>query len=61
MGRHSQQSNLAPFLKTSTALAVVSIDAKEPEEKQRLNKSASCLEISGFRGIKVLFGILKGP
>ena len=54
-----QQSNLEPFLKTGTTLAVLSIDGKEPEEKERLNKSASCLEISCFRRIKILFGILK--
>ena len=45
--------------KTGTTLAVLSIDGKEPEEKERLNKSASCLEISRFRRIKILFGILK--
>ena len=56
-----QQSNLEPFLKTDTTLAVLSIDGKEPEEKERLNKSASCKEISCFRRIKILFGILKGP
>ena len=56
-----QQSNLEPFLKTGTTLAVLSIDGKEPEEKERLNKSASCKEISCFRRIKILFGILKGP
>ena len=55
-----QQSNLEPFLKTGTTLAVLSTDGKEPEEKERLNKSASCLEIC-FRRIKILFGILKGP
>ena len=47
-----QQSNLEPFLKTDTTLAVLSIDGKEPEEKERLNKSASC--------IKIFFEILKG-
>ena len=56
-----QQSNLEPFLKTGTTLAVLSIDGKEPEEKERLNKSASCIEISCFRRIKILFQILKGP
>ena len=56
-----EQSNLEPFLKTDIILAVLSIDGKEPEEKERLNKSASCLEISCFRRIKILFGILKGP
>ena len=56
-----QQSNLEPFLKTDTTLAVSSVDGKESEEKERLNKSASCLEISCFRRIKILFGILKGP
>ena len=56
-----QQSNLEPFLKAGTTLAVLSIDGKEPEEKERLNKSASCIEISCFRRIKILFGILKGP
>ena len=56
-----QQSNLEPFLKIGTTLAVLSIDGKEPEEKERLNKSASCKEISCFRRIKILFGILKGP
>ena len=55
-----QQSNLEPFLKAGTTLAVLSIDGKEPEEKERLNKSASCIEISCFRRIKILFGILKG-
>ena len=56
-----QQSNLQPFLKTGTTLAVLSTDGKKPEEKERLNKSASCLEILCFRRIKILFGILKGP
>ena len=42
-------------------MAVLSIDGKEPGEKERLNKSASCIEISCFRRIKILFGILKGP
>ena len=56
-----QQSNLEPFLKPDTTLAVFSVDGKEPEEKERLNKSASCIEISCFRRIKILFGILKGP
>ena len=56
-----QQSNLEPVLKTGTTLAVLSIDGKEPEEKERLNKSASCLEVSYFRRIKILFGILKEP
>ena len=42
-------------------MSVLSIDVKEPEEKERLNKSASCLEIHCFRKIKILFGILKGP
>ena len=56
-----QQPNLELFLKTGTTLAVLTIDGKEPEEKQRLNKSASCIETSCFRRIKILFGILKGP
>ena len=42
-------------------MSVLSIDVKEPEEKERLNKSASCLEIPCFRKIKILFGIQKGP
>ena len=46
---------------TGTTLAVLSIDGKMPEEKETLNKSASCIEISCFRKIKILFGILKGP
>ena len=41
-----QQSNLEPFLKTDTTFAVLSIDGKEPEEKEKLNKLASCLEMS---------------
>ena len=40
-----QQSNLEPFIKTGTTLAVLSIDGKEPEEKKRLNKLAIYLEI----------------
>ena len=56
-----QQSNLEPFLKTCTMLAVLSIDGKKPKEEERLNKFASCLEISCFRRIKIFFGILKGP
>ena len=43
------------------SLAVLSIDGKESKEKERLNKSTSCLEISCFRRIKILFRILKGP
>ena len=34
---------------------------KSQRKKERLDKSASCLEISCFRRIKVLFGTLKGP
>ena len=30
-------------------------------KKKRLNKPASCLEISFFRRIKILFRILNGP
>ena len=46
MGRYmEQQSNLEPFIKTGTTLAVLSIDGKEPEEKKRLNKLAIYLEI----------------
>ena len=56
-----QQSNLEPFLKTGTTLAALSTDGKEPEEKERLNKSENCLETSCFRRIKILFEILKGP
>ena len=55
-----QQANLEPFLKTDTTLPVFSTDEKEPQEKERLNKSTSCLEICFIR-IKILFGILKGP
>ena len=43
------------------SFAVLSIDGKESKEKERLNKSTSCLEISCFRRIKILFRILKGP
>ena len=52
-----QSNNLEIFLKTGTTLAVLSgpTDGKEPQEKERLNKSASCLEISFFRRIKILF------
>ena len=42
-------------------MAVLSIDGKEPEEKERLNKSTSFLEISCSRRIKILLGTLKGP
>ena len=46
MGRYmGQQSNLEPFIKTVTTLAVLSIDGKEPEEKKRLSKLAIYLEI----------------
>ena len=55
-----QQSNLEPFLKTGITFAVLSINGKVSEEKEKLNKSASCKEISCFRRIKILFGILKG-
>ena len=55
------QSNLEPFSKTSTLMAVLSVDGKNLEENKRLNKSASYLEISCFRGIKILCGILKEP
>ena len=56
-----QHRTLEPFLKTGTTSAVLRIDGKEQEEKERLNKSASSLEISCFKRIKILFGILKGP
>ena len=42
-------------------MAVLSIDGKEPEEKEKLNKSASSLEILFFLKNQVLFGILKEP
>ena len=42
-------------------MVVLSIDGKEPEEKEKTNKSARCLEISCFRRVKILFGILEGP
>ena len=42
-------------------MAVLSIDGKEPEEKETFNRSASCLEICCFKRIKISFGILKGP
>ena len=42
------------------SLAVLSTDGKELKEKERLNKSTSCLEISCSRRIKILFRILKG-
>ena len=46
MGRYmGRQSNLEPFIKTGTTLVVLSIDGKEPEEKERLNKLAIYLEI----------------
>ena len=56
-----QQSNLESFLNTSTILAVLSIDGKEPDEKESLNKSASCVEIFLFRRTTILFWILNGP
>ena len=55
-----QQSKLESFLKTGTILAVLSVDGKEPDEKEKLNKSESCLEISFFRRTKILFGIPNG-
>ena len=55
-----QHCTLEPFVKTGTTSAVLSIHGKEQEEKERLNKSASSLEISCFKRIKILFGILKG-
>lgn len=42
-------------------MADLSVDGKNLEENKRLNKSASYLEISCFRGIKILCGILKEP
>ena len=54
-------NNLESFLKTGTTLTVLSIDGKKPDEKERLNKSARCIEISFFRRIKILLGILNGP
>ena len=58
---HSFWRAIIWWKKTGTILAVLSLNGKEPEEKERLNKPASCLEISYFRRIKMLFGILKGP
>ena len=56
-----QHSNFDPFLKTGAlSLTVLSIDGKEPEEKEILNNYASCLEIYCFRRIKILLGIVKG-
>ena len=58
---HSFWRAIIRWKKTGTILPVLSLNGKEPEEKERWNKSASCLEISYFRRIKILFGILKGP
>ena len=41
IGQLLEQSNLEFFLKIGTTLVVLSIDGKEPDEKERLNKSAS--------------------
>ena len=60
MERLLQQSNLDPFLKTDT-LTVLGVDEKKLEEKEKLNKSENCWEISWFRRIKILFEILKRP
>ena len=56
-----QQSDLESFLKTGTVLAVLIIDGKEPDEKERLNKSGSCMETAFSKRINILFGILNGP
>ena len=59
-----QQANLESFLKTGTILAVLSIDGKGFDEKERLNTSASCLETSLFWILilkTTLFWILNGP
>ena len=56
-----QKSDLESFLKTGTIFAVLIIDGKEPDEKERLSKSASCMEISFLKRINILFGILNGP
>ena len=42
-------------------MAVLRVDRKNLEGNKRLNKSANYLEISCFRGIKILCGILKEP
>ena len=43
-----------------TTFAILSNDGKTPDERERLNKSASCLEISFFNRFNILYGILIG-
>ena len=40
-------------LVTGTTLAVLNVDRKMPEAKERLHKSATCLEISSYRVIGI--------
>ena len=54
--------DLESFLWTEITLAVFKRVGKVPVLKERLNKSASCLEILLFLSIfKTLLGILYGP
>ena len=55
------QSNFEYFLKTGTTFAVLNTEGKTPVMKERLNKSASCFEISYFRRNNILYAILFGP
>ena len=41
-------------MKTGTTFTALSIDEKEPDGTGKLNKYASCLEISFFRRITIL-------
>ena len=50
----SYSSSFESFLKTETTFAVLSMDGKTPVTKERLNKSASCMEISFLRNNKTL-------
>ena len=45
-------------LVTGTTLAVLNVDRKMPEAKERLHKSATCLEISSYKVIGIWGGTL---
>ena len=50
------------YIKTGTTFAILSTNGKTPiTKKKKLNKSASCIEISFLRKNNILQGILFGP
>ena len=55
------KSNLQSFLWIGITLAIFKRAGEMPVVKERLNKSASCSEMSFLSIFKILLGIMYGP